>query len=91
MFKFVFYTIVRKTKLSGVGFVRLDPGREPDLSGSESDMYTHTVQARSKICPCVPPRTPVGFVNPPRKIRNIRVLTILTFCSHSEKRNDSIK
>ena len=33
----------------------------------------------------------VVFVNPPRKIRNIRVLTILTFCSHSEKRNDSIK
>ena len=40
MFKFVFYTIVWKTKLSGVGFVRLDSGREPDLSGSESDMYT---------------------------------------------------
>ena len=55
MFKFVFYTIVWKTKLSGVGFVRLDSGREPDLSGSESDMYT--VQAQSKICPCVPPCT----------------------------------
>ena len=35
-----------------VGFVRLDSGREPDLSGSESDMYT--VHARSKICPCLP-------------------------------------
>ena len=30
-------------------------GREHNLSGSESDKYT--VQARSKICPCVPPRT----------------------------------
>ena len=29
--------------------------REPHLSGSESDMYT--VHVRSKICPCVPPRT----------------------------------
>ena len=48
MLKFVFYTIVWKTKLSGVGFVRLDSGREPDM---------YTVQARSKICPCVPPRT----------------------------------
>ena len=27
----------------------------PYKSGLESDMYT--VQARSKICPCVPPRT----------------------------------
>ena len=51
-FKFIFYTIVWKTKLSGVGFIRLDSGREPGL---ESDMYT--VQARSKICPCVPPCT----------------------------------
>ena len=33
------------TKLSGVGFVRLDSGRELNLSGSESDMYT--VHARS--------------------------------------------
>ena len=30
-------------------------GREPNLSSSESDMYT--VNARRKICPCVPPRT----------------------------------
>ena len=35
--------------------VRLDSGREPNLSGSESDMYT--VHVRSKICPCVPPCT----------------------------------
>ena len=41
--------------MSGVGFVRLDSGREPNLSGSESDMYT--VHARSKICPSMPPRT----------------------------------
>ena len=36
-------------------FVRLDSGREPNLLGSESDMYT--VHAWSKICPCMPPRT----------------------------------
>ena len=41
--------------LLGVGFVRLDSGREPNLSGSESDMST--VHARSWICPCLPPRT----------------------------------
>ena len=51
MFKFVFYMSVLKTKLSGAGFVRFDSGREPDLLGSESDMFT--VHARSKICPCV--------------------------------------
>ena len=39
-----------------VGFVRLVSGREPDLSGSESDM--NTVHAWSKICPCMPPCTP---------------------------------
>ena len=51
MFKFVFYTIVGKTKLSGVRFVRLDSGREPDLSGSESDMYTvQAVCATSLNC-----------------------------------------
>ena len=55
MFKFIFYTIVWKTKLSGVGLIWLDSGREPNLSGSESDMYT--VYAQSKICPCMPPRT----------------------------------
>ena len=44
--------IVWKPKLSGVESVRLDSGREPNFSGLESDMYT--VQARSKICPCVP-------------------------------------
>ena len=53
--KSVFYAIVWKTKLSEVGIVRLDSGREPNLSGSESNMYT--VHARSKICPCVPPHT----------------------------------
>ena len=50
--------IVGMAKLSGVGLVRLDSshsGREPNLSGSESDMYT--VHAQSKICPCKPPRT----------------------------------
>ena len=40
MFKFVFYMIVWKTKLPGVGFLRLNSGREPNLLGSESDMYT---------------------------------------------------
>ena len=55
MFKFVFYMIVWKTKLSGVWFLRLDSGREPNFSVSESDMYT--VHARSEICPCVPPCT----------------------------------
>ena len=55
MFKFLFYMIVCKTKLSKVEFVWLDSGREPNLSGSESDMST--VHARSKICPCVPPST----------------------------------
>ena len=34
----------------------LDSSREPNFSGSESDMYT--VHARSKIYPCVTPRTP---------------------------------
>ena len=33
----------------------MNSGKEPNLFGSESDMYT--VQARSKICPCVPPCT----------------------------------
>ena len=51
MFKFVFYMSVLKTKLSGAGFVRFDSGREPDLLGSESDMYT--VHAQSKICQIV--------------------------------------
>ena len=41
MFMFVFYFY-----LSGVGFVRLDSGREPDLSGSESDMYTEQLGVR---------------------------------------------
>ena len=30
LFKFVFYMVVRKTKLLGVGFVPLDSGREPN-------------------------------------------------------------
>ena len=55
MFKFLFYMIVWKTKLSRDGFVRLDSGEEPDMSGPESDMYT--VHAWSKICLCVPPST----------------------------------
>ena len=60
MLKFVFYTILWKLELSGVGFVRLDSGREHNLSGSESDMYV--VHARSKICPCVPPSTLLRFL-----------------------------
>ena len=32
---------------------------EPNLLGSKSDIYT--VYAWSKICPCVPPRTPVAL------------------------------
>ena len=57
MFKFIFYKIVWKTKLSGVGFVRFF-GRELDFLGSASD--TFTVHAQIKICPCVPPCTPPG-------------------------------
>ena len=40
MFKFVLNMILWNTKLSGVRSVRLDLGREPYWSGSESDMYT---------------------------------------------------
>ena len=58
VFKFVNYMIVWKTKFSGARYVQLDLGREPDLLGSESDMYT--VQAQCKIFPCVPPRTHLG-------------------------------
>ena len=39
LYKFVFYMIVWKTKLFGVGFVRLDSGIEPNLSGSESGYF----------------------------------------------------
>ena len=44
-----------KDKIVRSRFVWLDSGREPNLLGSESDMYT--VHARRKICPCMPPRT----------------------------------
>ena len=62
-----------KDKISGVGFLRLDSYREPDLSGLESDMYT--VQARSKICPCVPPCTPTGIRSTYNPIYKIDQLT----------------
>ena len=44
--------IVRESDLYGSTQV------EPNLSGTESDMYT--VHARSKLCPCVKPRTRVN-------------------------------
>ena len=57
----LFYSLTVLLKGVGVRFVGLDSGREPNLSDSESDMST--VHARSRICPCVPPRNPLlnGF------------------------------